>query len=180
MIGRRRTLDTSITQKTTSDAGRNMYLPPFGINSAIAIQLLPSSPSEFPNAVSPWVSSPTMLVRPRFLLSSCTSAHTTTPSGSTCLYRPRYRCGDRLQWRRLCLGSRKHGPRVVDDPRSRLLLLRSLKEEERAFAPLSLGCGDRCYFFRGVWNSYPSLLPPVDGIYSPVVLLGLLARVRRV
>jgi len=46
-----------------------MYLPPFGINSATAIQVLRSSPSETPNAVSPWVSSPTMLVRPRFLLS---------------------------------------------------------------------------------------------------------------
>ena len=86
---------------------------------------------------------------PPLLLHFC-SPHTTTPSGSTPIYRPRYRCGDRVQWRRHGLGSRKYGPCVVDDPRSGLLLFRSLKEKERAFAPLSIGCGDRGHFFRGV------------------------------
>jgi len=58
-----------------------MYLPPFGINSATAIQVLPSSPSESPNAVSPWVSSPTIQVRPRFLLSPCTPLTRPLPAG---------------------------------------------------------------------------------------------------
>ena len=90
-------------------------------------------------------------------------AHESTHSWSTRIHRPRHRRGDSVQRWRHRLDSRKHCPRVVDGPRSGILLLRSLKEEECSFAHLPFGRRHWRGVFRGVYSFRPFVQPPIDG-----------------